>query len=656
MPYCPNCSVRLYESELSSKCSECGARFDGDGWKPTEEPSENPVPSRTRDEFGKLLPKTSVPAVSQPATPLSSTADLASRITLALLFLILALGWGSAYAMLGYMAGGNQYIAHVGAGFPAAMNMAMSGLSLFAFFGLLLFGSYPKLVSIPFFVGTLLHFFSGFAFGLIPANTQFLGMPSGNESRLFLPGGSLIVHLIAVYAYLPVSRRMAAAATLESAQPIRLKVVIAAACSLSIALAGFLAWRFLGDPERERTWRLETWAQCKRELQSIPETVQVAGIADEGAALRKTMISDLFSSRGLAFIEVRVNRKFSRVAYPDGSQEDGWRLPGIQSSWVRIELANSKSPKCVAAPYGLDYRINRPPFLPDTCLAITPIDQPSSRYVLKFSPAKVDQIFREAGSWSLVDQKSGQTLAKLPTVDTEDSISASGLSKSFKKVHADCRSPHSVLVNLLWGDGGQGEQLLSQATVTATPDIRKLQERTAEFGEVLPDVQEVYWTKDEHRLLFGAGIHQEAWEAAVDQARREGLSNYGRKLLHWDSRRLVDLRISSDQNSYPWQAFAVDRGFIVVSTSPSWTKKAGNLMAFYAADGSFLWARRVNPPSRSNQFCPEFYPQAVYVTDTHLALVKQCEKLSHSEERKTGKDTRGEIWLIPLKGLGRLRG
>jgi hypothetical protein len=420
-----------------------------------------------------------------------------------------------------------------------------------------------------------------------------------------------------------------------------------------------LFWRYVGEPELYKKWRRATIEDCRAELAHIPELIRVDGFLDEGAALRKDMLLQLFSERGLSFVEIRVrqsNGKAPHIVYPDGDFESSWTLANPRTSTVRLELSADDDPACTALPDRLEERITQPPFLPNTCIKLTYLDAPTARYVLQLQPA-APLPSRKQGRWQLVDRLNGQMIASLPTVDPLSGIPASRkLSSDARRPVNDCRSPHTVLVDRLRSARPAAEplnsQVLAREEIQATTDVIAISTSSTKLPEVVADAEETLWTEEEEQMLFNPELHQNGWREAVATAKKQGRAPYGSQLLDWDKKKLVSLKPTT-QDPYPWKVFSDGNGFFAVSTSPSWYERSSNLLVRYRRDGTLAWSVRVLTPSTPKHTCQKFWPQAVYATSSHLVLADRCQKLSYDQQKKTGKRVIGERWSIPLNALPR---
>lgn len=394
----------------------------------------------------------------------------------------------------------------------------------------------------------------------------------------------------------------------------------------------------------DTAWRTAVWQQCNQQLGALSGWV-IDGFVDEGAALRKRALMQIFAERRLSHLEikVRVSRQgVPSIAYPDGDQESGWELPGFQAPYARLELGRSGHADCAILPLPLDRAIQGMPFLPDTCIRLTPLAEPTSPVALTLVPA--DLIAHRAGSWSLRNRSTGQVLATLPTTDTADGISADlDLSSAERPPLADCRSPHTVLADRLFGTALTEPQrqhpqvlaTLATRVVNAAVDVKALP-RSSEDDAGLPvTVVTTRLSEQEQRHRFNPDSYPSAWSEAIESARSRGIGNFGRRLVNWADRTVVTLRVAGGRDHYPWSAFAVDDGFILLPTSPGWYGKSSRLLVRLGPDGTHQWSVSLARPATDSTACAHFEPSAVYIEAGFLVLAARC----------------GELWKVPLEAL-----
>jgi hypothetical protein len=421
------------------------------------------------------------------------------------------------------------------------------------------------------------------------------------------------------------------------------------------------AWAcLLFAPPAARKWRASAVAACELDRKSLPDEVYAEGFLDEGGALRKKMVAQLFSERGLSFIEIKVHDlagKGPMIAYPDGDQESGWMLPGAREPWVRLELSDDHDPNCTRLPFGLDERIGMPPFLPDTCISLRYLPTPSARIALTLLPPATKWWPLAHGKWGLVDRLEGRTLGALTTSNPTPWV-ASGreLSAPGRLAMADCRSPHTMLVDRIRNRGKSGvqagPQLLQVEKVQALPDGPAVETLAHGKLPVQATAEIAAWTEAENRLLFSRDIRKQEWKATVDIARERGLAAFGARLLDWPARKLIALEpVQDPAKNWRWSTFAVGNGFFVAAGQHDWKAFGNNLLIRYRRDGGMHWFMRVAAPKAGSR-CREFSPRAIYSTERHLILASRCgQKPSTDEALRTGKTVGGELWLVPLASL-----
>ncbi len=421
-----------------------------------------------------------------------------------------------------------------------------------------------------------------------------------------------------------------------------------------------LFWHFILGPANESSWRVAGQQLCESEKLRFPKTFAVDGFLDEGALIRKSSLLQLLSDRRLNFIEIAVRRKSDgtgSIAYPDGSQESEWTVPKGSSPYVRLELGRVGDPACAVLPYGLAERVDRFPFLPDTCITMSGMAQPTARHTLSLRPSALPAL-RRFGSWVLTDRFTGSPELSLTTADTSDFANAGQISGDTQSSSHGCLTPHTEIVNRLVGPGPlsavQTPQVMRAERLTANADVISVNQSAKSIPLIVPEIESAAYDEDESVALFSPQVRKSDWEAAIRRAKEFGYSNYGESLLDWPNRKLIKLVPTQIENPYPWEVFAVNQGFIVLPTSPNWHDAPSSLVARYSRNGALLWAIRVTKPARAWpawKGCARWWPQAVYTTATHLVLASRCTKLTQDQITVPGKDTSGQLWKIPLQSL-----
>lgn len=423
---------------------------------------------------------------------------------------------------------------------------------------------------------------------------------------------------------------------------------------------GYQYWHRVRMPEAQRAWRAEGHRKCSEELSSLPKTVEARRVLDEGAAIRDSTLLALFRDRGLEMVEVQVGRNVNGVpyvTYPDGEYGESWWVRGIRTPYARLSLQNASSPHCVAAAGSLARRVNMPPFLPDTCLALEEADAATAEFAIT-QLAAADPDARQHGRWAIVDRATNTTVASLTTNDGPQWPSAARAFESLSTgvERLDCRSPHSVLVERFNREPAPGAsrrnhaQLLEEARVVATPPVDLLDASETEQPTLRPRVEPIYFSDEEERALFSPG--HDGWRAAYEQARASGgLAPYSRRVLDLRRRTIVELKPTSKARPYPWETFAVVDGFIALSTASHWRQRASNLVAKYAIDGTLVWVARVASPPAPNAECQHASPQAVLQSRGELSLVFRCATLTGERLRLAPKENLGEVWRLRTTSL-----
>lgn len=394
-----------------------------------------------------------------------------------------------------------------------------------------------------------------------------------------------------------------------------------------IVFWGWQAWMHSGKKIYEKEVWLAAQAHCEKELNSIPPTINLEGFLDDAAALRKSTLLELFEERRLKFIEVRVQSHWDKppsIAYPNGQGESGWEINQPANSYIRLELSNKDNPRCLEPPYGIKSEINRPPFLPNTCIAGTVLEKPTARYIL-YLEEKGSPKDGKFGTWVLLDSETNMRLASLTTSDKHEKIVPGYIAPIEQRNTTDCRSPNTTIVNrfLNANDKQVSPQLLTTKVITAdiSPDILSADSsahRTYATETVLEHSEE------EARHLFYPEIFLEQWQLSVEKAQRRRWAGYGSKLIDWKNQQLLSLKVKQD--TWPWHVLATEAGFFVFSTSREWQSNDENLLVHYTPEGKLIRAVRIETDSAQKEkpICGHFMPRAIELTEDRIKLISGC--------------------------------
>ena len=149
------------------------------------------------------------------------------RYLYSVLWLVLAAAWASAFFYIASVIGGVEWIAHMGQGRPATMNVAMAALCLLAAASVLASRKVPRALLLVILVGALVHLFNGIGMyllastnghiratmpalmypfflvgALLPTNSVFMRGLVGNVQFLLLPLVSTVL-VVASYSWPP---------------------------------------------------------------------------------------------------------------------------------------------------------------------------------------------------------------------------------------------------------------------------------------------------------------------------------------------------------------------------------------------------------------------------------------------------------------------
>lgn len=423
-------------------------------------------------------------------------------------------------------------------------------------------------------------------------------------------------------------------------------------CLATVAMfwVGFYFWN-----NYESTIRGWAYTHCVEEQKLLPAFLQVDGFTDEGAALRKQDVLKFFTERNIKFIEIKVQNNGNmgpEIAYPDGDQEPGWKVSRPIGSYAKIELGQKGDPDCMDLPYGIEGRVDRPPFLPDTCIKATYFDEAQARYALVLDP-KGNPHGRLYSSWTFIDRSRGERLAALTTTDTSTTVTAGNFSRIEGARLAECQAPYTAIANRITGAQEHiPPQLLVQTKVRARIEPGDIETKFINIPTVSATDEVAVYSEAESNRLFNSWLDHNEWKTSIEKAKLQGWANHSSNVVDWSTRRYISLIPVAEGNSYPWTSFALNKGFIVLSTGRSWEEENTHLIVRYDIDGNLIWSiKAVSPPGPSSDPSCRFTPRAISITKDSLVLSTNCAKLSSAETKISGKDHTVLNWKIPLSSL-----
>lgn len=440
-----------------------------------------------------------------------------------------------------------------------------------------------------------------------------------------------------------------------------------------VAIASFWVYVFLTRvhlpsqrQEADRNWRSGAWSICKQEQASLPARVLGRSLLDEAAGLNREQVVQLLSERGLEFLEIRPAlqaREAPRVALSGtgGQGDESWRLPGLALPYVRLRLGSTVDPKCNPAlnRYGT---LGMPPFLPDTCLTVEPIEHPSAELALALEPASSEQS-GPYGSRKLLQRDTQQILARLTTSETEGQTGHGAGDRltrpSDSRRDDDCRKPHRLLADLVTSPDSdwleRSNQVLKVEKVKA---LRSLEQILSE-ADRLPSIQaesesHAYLTDSDQWDVFSRTIRSKEWAHTVASARGSSTHTapYGPRLLDLGKGSLIELDHGWPD---PWKAHALLDGFFLVKDYTGWDRFPRNLLVRFRRDGQFEWAIAIAPPAtQSNE--PMRWPQAIYLDGPTLVLADRGRVVKSEDAAPPGVESLSPRWELPLASLPAMHG
>jgi hypothetical protein len=400
--------------------------------------------------------------------------------------------------------------------------------------------------------------------------------------------------------------------------------------------------------------------EASSEAKKLPTTFDIESIYTEAPVLRNDLIEELLSDRGIEFIETKIRRSTSGQTEGYGwlgmssiSGEIGLNVgrQGMDKTYARIELSHSGDSRCMpraSLPRSISDRLDSPPFLPDSCIAVSFIDRPTSRYHLIYeSNHKWGPPF---GYWSLIDVINGNKLGSITTADSAERPQNGNTGHSFLSWRIR-RTP---------GTFKPGPFLVKQSIVVASPPFLELIAQRGSLPLIQQTAAKTPFTKGEWEAgTYPAALHAR-WREAVDEARHSGIGHYegqgagyrfspdyqiyagahGRgRLLDWGQRNLVGIQLvetaTQIKSGIPWDVSASEGGFLVFTTDWGNTRRWGDtrnqIVARYNINGTLDWAVRI--PGADITDCGS-EPRKAWATDTEIILAQpSCNNKEGTEWR-----------------------
>lgn len=409
-------------------------------------------------------------------------------------------------------------------------------------------------------------------------------------------------------------------------------------------------------------WASGAAATCSQELAALPGRILGTSLLDETAGLSRKQIIQLFAERGLAFVEVKPSLleadKAPRIAVSgEGGQGDGsWRLPGLTAPYVRLRLSSTADPACNPS---LDRHgtLRMPPFMPETCIAVDPIEQPSADLAIVLKPA-ARAALGEYGSREVVRRQTQEVLARLTTSEAagqpyygagDGLTSLDGIPK-----RSNCRNPYGTLVDLVSSSEADWLNHSDRVLKIERVKVGKSFEEVFSLFEQYPVVQaaaesHVFLTEEEKWDLFDRTIRAEEWAKTVIKASSANPQRapYGPHLLDLGGRTLIQL----DHGwPFPWKVHAVLDGFFLIDDNRKWDSAPRNLLVRFRADGEFEWAVTIAPPSVQS-IGPIHSPAAIFIEGRSLIFATPGRLVTPEDSPPPAAKIRSVRWEVPLARL-----
>lgn len=434
--------------------------------------------------------------------------------------------------------------------------------------------------------------------------------------------------------------------------------------AIAIAVTAFfwvgVYWIIHGRDASRYNWERNADKTCAVEADDSFESQDIDNLVDENTVLTANSVLFLLSQNNLKSVEIRVKKSTDRNDSNAFGNGYVWQKSDVEKLYAKLELAQKGNPECIELPHGTAGSESRLPFLPDTCVKASFLDQPSARYSLEFAPAHYSDwpFMSKYGAWSIIDK---QTNKKLATATTHRQ----------KPTPIELSSPEEVLTyapghytDSKYCDIGWG--LIARIKSLQNPDLNN--RRYLNTTHLSPQsLFSVAYDVDAQRIpiiqpkklfkeypkghmseLARLDNSEKVWSNAVIRAQQYGWSNYtnsrGDYLIHWNTKEVIALeKPYSPQET--WRVFSVEDGFITLPLHRSATVSSlYDVILRNASDGKLVWSARIVPSQDQIGQCTKIEPGAVYVDGADLTLTTHCSK------EENGVVIR-EVWSIPLSSL-----
>lgn len=403
---------------------------------------------------------------------------------------------------------------------------------------------------------------------------------------------------------------------------------------LILVFWGYLFNEKLYKNYSENSWRQAGIERCELEAKELPNYIIADELLDEGSHVSIGTILRLLSERHLKFVEIHL---------PVSNTENSITLPpppAANLAYARLALGKMGSENCITSLGELEHEIHEYPFLPETCLTVEYLTQPTARYSIHFE-READIKLKTYGQWLIFDRFNHTRFAQLTTTETENTFYAGGLlDKNQVTEFNHCTAPHAVILNRFLGKSymegrAASPQVVVNKSVKATMEMNTIYLQDKQLPLIAADVSEIHYDQPEENLRSV----QVDWRSAIEGAARQGVSSYNSKLLFFPERELVSFKLSDNDTESAWSVFTINRGFLVARATPSWHETRDNIIAHFDKSGKYMWATRIKTPKPIPSTCTEFKPRNIYISSGNLVLTEMCGTL------------KWETWSIPLKSL-----
>jgi hypothetical protein len=383
-------------------------------------------------------------------------------------------------------------------------------------------------------------------------------------------------------------------------------------------------------PEREKRYEFLRLAkaQCEEATKKLPEFIDLDEFVDEGGAITTDLIFDYLSKRNLKAVYSRLRPNPNKTGYKKfawaGNNVGEWSVPDkLAGSYIRLELAPLGSKACLPKdwmPVSAKEILDRPPFLPETCLAGTLTDLPSTSSYLEFI-REGNFLGFDIGRWVVKNKASDQVIAAMPAT----------MNPGGPYAYDWCPGAHRVMLTKIKSSKTLSNQFfVSEKKILVTPDPKTVVGSSVLIKPVTASVSEISLNTNEDGHRFEPFSSRNRWVAFVDNAKRNGDAYVDRAALSWKAKELTTFEA---QDAWKWSLSVTPVGVFVYSFRKT-NSVEKNWLIRYDLTGNFVSINEVIAPDNG---CAHS-ARALEIGENTIALYGTCTNTTGTKWEIKKKD------------------